>query len=155
MKKRVVFAITLASVLVCTLGACFAIFFLDLNDAFGVHKNQMLSYYENDSNYYTATGTIVEVSHKDEEGCRLKMEKLSYDKEVYGWDPCYYVIHYSNANELWEKWNPEAGMTVSFTSADEIFYDGYTWPIVSISHEDKTVLDFETGKAKLIEWIKR
>ena len=129
------------------------ILFLDLSDAFGIYRKRMLDYYQDDANFYQATGTIKEVTMKDNEGCHLRMENLSYDREVYGWDPCWYIIHYSDADELWKTWVPEEGMTITFTSADWIFYDGYTWPIVSVSYEGKTVLDFETGKAKLIEWV--
>ena len=115
----------------------------------------MLDYYQDDTNFYQATGTIIEVANKDDEGCSLQMENLSYDREVYGWDPCFYVIHYSDADELWKTWAPEEGMTITFTSADRIFYDGYDWPIVSVTYEGETVIDFATGKAKLIEWVNK
>ena len=140
-----------SALLVASVG--FGICLLDVSDAFGIYRNRMLDYYQDDTNFYQATGTIKEVTQKDNEGCSLQMENLSYDREVYGWDPCFYVIHYSDADELWKTWAPEEGMTITFTSADRIFYDGYDWPIVSVTYEGKTVLDFATGKAKLIEWV--
>ena len=152
-KKIVAVGTIVLVLLIASVG--FGIFLLDLSDAFGTYRNRMLDYYQDDTNFYQATGTIKEVAKKDDEGCRLQMENLSYDREVYGWDPCWYVIHYSDADELWKTWAPEEGMTITFTSADCIFYDGYTWPIVAVTYEGETMINFATGKAKLIEWVNK
>lgn len=83
--------------------ACFGLFWLGYTDAFGTHKSKMLEYYQDDSNYYSASATIMEVASLDSNGCQLRLYGTTYERNVYGWDPCYYAIHYSNADELWNR----------------------------------------------------
>lgn len=150
-KKWIIGVCVLAGAFVGLVG--FGVFWLDFSDSFGVHKKQMIEYYSNDDNYYKAQGTIDEALSIDDGGCILRLSGILYEREVYGWDPCSYAVRYEGAQKIWETWTPKKGMKIDFVSADRIFYDGYTWPIVSISYLGQSILDFEAGKAKLIGWV--
>ncbi len=114
----------------------------------------MMNYYADDANYYQATGTVERVFSKDDDGCLLELTDISYHQEADDGDSRTYAIRYKQAQEIWGIWNPEIGMRIDFVSADMIFFDGYTCPIVAISYEGSPVLEFEVGKEKLIEWIR-
>lgn len=131
----------------------FLIFFLDLSDAFGIYKKRKLSWYANDENYYTTTGTITEVTSINDNRCYLRISNYDDQRKVYHSKPSSFRIMYPNATEIWNIWVPEPNMVITFVSSDEIFYDGYVCPIVSIIYDGKTIFDFETGKAKLLESI--
>ena len=152
-KKAIILGATIAlfSVPVLTFGYLW----LDLIDAFGVNKARKLSYYKDDANYYSASGIITEVHEIGEDGCRIHMADISCDQDIKIYDSHCFAINYIGANELWEVWQPQVGMTISFISAPEIFYDGYQYPIVSVSFEDNEVLSFEVGKTKLLEYIQK
>lgn len=130
--------IILILIITVNLSACYA------------HKKQ--EYYSNTDNYVTVTGTLSYISYdEDEPGIYLSFTELSPEFS----DNCFKIVGdnllIAQENGLDEKL--EIGKSIEFVSAPRYFGDGYIMPIVSISIDGETLLEFEDGYENWLGWI--
>ena len=55
--------------------------------------------------------------------------------------------------EDWGRAAFKVGDKIDFISAPEHFFDGHKWPIVAIVKDGVTYLEYEKGKAALLDWV--
>ena len=113
-----------------------------------------LEYYSEDNNYLTATGVVNHLAW----GPAKEYVFLSFDviPEQYG--DMTFAIRGENLKLLRERGFAEKvrlGTTVEYTSAPQIFWDGYTMPIVMLKVDGEVLLTFEEGKSNLLVMIEQ
>lgn len=112
-------------------------------------SSKKVDYYSDPDNYVTASGTITYVNcDEDNEVVYIGFSDLSSSFS----DSCfkisgknYELIHENGLLEVLH-----LGQQVTFMSAPKYFGDGYVMPIVSITVDNNTYLDFEDGLSNLI-----
>jgi hypothetical protein len=118
----------------------------------------MYNYYIDDANYTEINGIIEEIDYR--ENFKTLFITVNYDKQKY-----YYFRNYHGCFKIIDKNEKilaenlfyteiNIGDEILFTSAHHQFGDGYEFPIVSISANEKIYLDFEIGKANLLKYIR-
>lgn len=108
----------------------------------GCYKNRMLEYYSNDSNYETLEIRVVNL---DDEF--MEVEFLSDVHEHYTYAPFRLIDLPALHTQI------KIGDKISIITAPRFFWDNYRIPIVGITKDDTVILDFETGKQKLLDYI--
>ncbi len=112
-----------------------------------------IEYYSDDNNYVTVTGTVSYLQYSDD-GERLY---LSFDDLSVVFQESTFVIKGENLRLLQKNGIDEIiklGTQVTFISATQIFWDGYDMPIVGLSVNGESLLEFEDGKANLLALLK-
>ena len=113
------------------------------------HKKEMLEICSNDENYFTLEGEIIEISDMDENYAffvvTIKCEELKQ-----------YVLYENDVCRYWifseENINIQEGDIVSFTTVDVLMF--FDWlPIVSITKDNISLLEFNEGKNNLINFV--
>ncbi|RJX23796.1 MAG: hypothetical protein C4537_07890 [Acholeplasma sp.] len=117
------------------------------------YSYRMTEYYSDDENYKTLSGEIIETEFDDKNGTLYIYIEL---EDTYHYNGFFKVISsneqiLSNSNFYEEV---SVGDVITFTTAPRIFYDGYDRPIISLSFNNKVYLEFEQGKANLLESVK-
>ena len=137
--------------ILCCLSSCFAI--LAVNYACCV---QEYSYYKDEGNFKSYTGVVDEVieqqEYKHNPGIYLILTDLSEK-----FDDCQFIIQGDNCkivikNGFSEK--VKVGDTIEFVTSRMYFGDGYEYPIVGLSVNGETLLDFDEGYENLMKWYK-
>lgn len=120
----------------------------------GCQAVQMREYYEKKSNYIEAKGNVSYISY-DENSQSIYID-FSSTIPVFD-DTCFKIVgdNYSIAKENGIEGILKIGNEVSFITAPQYFGDGYVMPIVSISVEGNTLLEFEEGFANLLKWLSK
>lgn len=99
-------------------------------------KKNLLEIYSNDKNYFTLTGEVIEINFDNLNKIKMKCGELEEDS---------YIIFSDSNLDL------NIGDVIDFTT---VLSDDDDWlPIVAISRNSETILDFETGKENLIAWV--
>lgn len=124
---------------------CFAVFLSSCD------TRKMLNYYSDENNYITVVGTVYFINYTSSElylGFENMSEKLS--------DDCFKIAgkNLSIAKNNGIRQKIEIGDEVTFVTAPKYFGDGYVMPIVSVSVEGETLLEFNDGFVNLQEQIK-
>ena len=127
----------------------FALFFIlsGCNSSNQKLAKEMINKYSDNQNYIILSGEIVDYDSSNNT-LEIKSESLneyiSYEDKI-----CDFQIH-SN-----QKFNLTVGQQINFTTVPFHFYNGHKLPIVELSVNNYTLLDFDTGKNNLIEWVKK
>lgn len=108
------------------------------------YLSKKINYYSQRDNYITATGTVIHIKY-NEDNSSLYLAFSELDPKF---DDINFKIVGANLpivqeNGIDEK--IELGDQVEFISAPKYFGDGYVMPIVAISVDGETLLDFEEG----------
>lgn len=106
-------------------------------------------YYSDPDHYVTATGTITFLNcDEDNEIVYIGFSDLSPAFS----DSCFKISgkNYERIHENGLLEVLDLGQQITFMSAPKYFGDGYVMPIVSITVEGNTYLDFEEGVANLV-----
>ena len=108
-------------------------------------KKEMLEIYSNDENYITLTGEIIEIEEKENNiwvkiKCKELLEYIKNEKEI-----CNYWVFAESIIDV------NVGDIISYTTV-KIKYNEWL-PIVSIEKNNKTVLEYQTGKKNLLDWV--
>jgi hypothetical protein len=112
-----------------------------------------IEYYSDDNNYVTVTGTVSYLKYSDD-GERLF---LSFDDLCVAFQESTFVIEGENLRLLQQNGIDEKmklGTQVTFISATRVFWDGYNMPIVGLSVNGESLLEFEKGKVNLLALLK-
>ena len=112
-------------------------------------SSEQVEYYSDPDNYVAASGTVTFINRdEDNEVVYIGFSDLSPSFS----DSCfkisgknYELIHENGLLEVLH-----LGHQVTFMSAPKYFGDGYVMPIVSITVDNNTYLDFEDGLSNLI-----
>ena len=117
------------------------------------YSYRMTEYYSEDENYEVLTGEITETEFDDKNGTLYIYIEL---EDTYHYNGFFKVISSNEQimknNNFYEEIN--VGDTITITTAPRIFYDGYDCPILSLSFNNKVYLEFDQGKANLLESFK-
>ena len=106
-------------------------------------KKQMLKTYCSDENYISLSGEIVEIANEENKlTIKCKDSKLPSSND----DTCEYLVFADTTANL------KVGDTIVYTTVKEQIAN-YSAPIVAITKDDKEILDFQTGKENLINWV--
>lgn len=104
---------------------------------------KMIEKYSNNQNYVTLFGEIMEYNKNN---VIIKCEELkkyiTYEDELSD-----YYVYSDNFFDLY------AGDEICFVTVPFHFYNGHKLPIVELSINGKTLLDFDDGKSNLIDWV--
>lgn len=113
---------------------------------------KMIKYYSQKDNYIEATGTIIHLKYNDDRSA-LYVEFSNLDPKF---DDVAFKIVGENLKILKEKQIDDKikiGDRVRFISAPQYFGDGYVFPIVALSANGESLLEFNEGWNNLIEWL--
>ena len=141
MKKLTFFALSLI-ITVCVFSACNMPFASCTAKRL---RKSMTEYYSNNENYSQLEGKIISVGAE-----KLLIDVISSNGEFSfreGINSDYFMLTNIDSFDL------KCGEVITFTSAPKQFYDGHHFPIVAIEKDGVVLLDFETGKANLLNWI--
>ncbi len=118
----------------------------------GLHRER--KYYSQKENYISVTGTISSIKYNDDAtALYLDFSELTPTLD----DTCFKIIgdnlQIVQSNKIDTKL--EIGTQISFITAPRYFGDGYVMPIVAISVDGESLLDFEEGYENLIDWLSK
>ena len=105
--------------------------------------DQMISKYSDDQNYVELSGTVVEC---DEDWLVIRCDELI--KYIpYQTGDCPYEIYSTEPISL------DVGDEIRFVTVPFHFYNGHDLPIVELTKDGVTLLEFEEGKENLLNWV--
>ena len=115
--------------------------------------SKLVKYYSNDDNFHKYSGTI-SVYSKEQQGY-LKFQKIEPLEENAFPKPnknevC--KIYSPDLNQTWTELNPYEGMQIEFYGTFAVFFDGCFPAIIQITVDGHEILNYNDGKAALIEW---
>lgn len=109
-----------------------------------VLAKKMNNVYSDNANYVCLSGEIIAINNNRVTIQSKDLETyLSYQTDGI----CEYTIYSS------ETLNLTVGETIDFKTVPNHFYNGHKLPIVEVKVNDQILLDFETGKRNLIDWV--
>ena len=117
-------------------------------------SNEKKIYYSQKENYINVTGTVSSIKYNDDSSILyIGFEELSPTLD----DTCLKIVGENldivKANKIDEKL--KIGEQTTFVTAPKYFGDGYVMPIVAISINGETLLEFEEGYKNLLAWLDR
>jgi len=118
----------------------------------GCDFGEMEEYYTDKENYVTATGTVTHIAY--DEGYDTLY--LAFSDMSYRFDGRNFKIEGDNFDIVMENGIEEKlamGKEVEFITAPRYFGDGYVMPIVSITIDGETLLEFEEGYENFLETL--
>lgn len=112
----------------------------------------MNEYYLEKENYVNVHGTITNITYNDDSSVLyLEFSDLSPVLD----DVCFKIVGENleivQKNGIENKVN--IGNQISFVTAPRYFGDGYVMPIVAMSANGETLLDFEDGYVNWLNWL--
>lgn len=113
--------------------------------------SQKIRYYSDRSNYMDATGIIERIVY-EKDYIYLQLTELTADD----FDGNGFEIVGENLSIVKEKGIKQKialGTQIEFVSAPKYFGDGHGLPIVEITVDGETLLEFEEGYANLLRWL--
>jgi hypothetical protein len=126
-------------------------------------RDEILDCYGKDSNYRTCDGTITADSLKTSDSGRfwtIDVDSDRYEKD-YGVklsdSSLDFLLVAKNAKSLSDSGFyslASLGRAITFVTELDVWGDGWRFPIVSVAVGAVTFLDFSTGKANLLDWVK-
>jgi len=122
-----------------------------LSSCYSVRMN---NYYSQKENYITVTGKVSYINY-DEGSVSLYigLSEMSQDLD----DSCFKLVGDNlrtvRMNGIDAKL--EVGTNIELITAPEHFGDGYVMPVVAISINGESLLDFEEGYNNLLNWLSR
>lgn len=118
----------------------------------GCMRAKQRAYYVQQDNYINAAGIVTHVAYSDDyTTLYLGFEELTPEFD----DTCFKIIGDSllivQERGIDEKLR--LGDRIEFITAPKYFGDGYIMPIVGITIDGETLLEFEEGYESLMEWL--
>lgn len=111
-----------------------------------------IKYYSQKEHYITVTGTVSDIKY-DESNKALYVEFFNLSPALD--DTCFKIVGENleivRTNKIDDKL--KKGEQITFITAPKYFGDGYVMPIVSISTQEETLLEFEEGYKNLLNWL--
>lgn len=118
----------------------------------GCGSRRMEEYYSEKTNYISITGTVSHIMYNQDHSVLylafdLMSTQLSDNNfKIVGKN--LQIVQNNDIDEILQ-----LGDQVTFTTASKYFGDGYVMPIVEISIEGKTLLEFDDGYKNFISWL--
>lgn len=117
------------------------------------NRKEMISYYSDESYYITVTGIVSYISYNTySNSLYLCFTDLSFGFD----DNCFKVVgeNIPIVQEKIENFDTLCGKEVTFVTAPKYFGDGYVMPLVSLTVDDETILNYQDGFTNFLEWLK-
>ncbi len=111
-------------------------------------------YYSQKENYISVTGTISSIKYNDDAtALYLNFSELTPELD----DTCFKIIGDNLQMVQSQKIDTklEIGTQIKFITAPKYFGDGYVMPIVAISINEESLLDFEDGYKNFTDWLSK
>ena len=111
-----------------------------------------IEYYSQKENYISVTGIVSNINY-NEDGTALYID-ISESSPVLD-DTCFKIVGKNLAIVKTKKIDDKlkTGEQISFITAPKYFGDGYVMPMVAISINGESLLDFEEGYNNLMDWL--
>ncbi|MBE6533949.1 MAG: hypothetical protein E7678_03145 [Ruminococcaceae bacterium] len=111
-------------------------------------------YYSQKENYISVTGTVLNVKYnEDSTALYIEFSELLPVLD----DTCFKIVGENlqivQNNDIYNK--IKIGEQISFITAPKYFGDGYVMPIVAMSTNGESLLDFEEGYKNLLDWMSK
>lgn len=123
----------------------------------GPYRRRMKEYYSNDAVFENVSGIIREIERENYDGEIFDMMVIyltraseAFTKQSHG--DVFFRI-WGMEEEDWGRAAFKVGDKIDFISAPRYFFDGHKWPIVAIVKDGVTYLEYEKGKAALLDWV--
>lgn len=118
----------------------------------GCDSEKKQDYYSQSENYINASGTIIRIAYnEDSTALYIDFSELTPEFD----DTCFKLVgdnlKTARNNGIDEMLKP--GDRVDFVTAPRYFGDGYVMPIVAISIDGDSLLEFEDGFEGLLAWL--
>ncbi len=116
------------------------------------YSSRLRDYYNDESNYVNASGVVIHIACNSEEpAIYYGFSDLSRSFD----DICFKIVgeNFRLVRERGIDRLIAIGDKVEFTTAPRYFGDGYVMPIVSISVDGNTLLEYDEGLANFLEWL--
>ena len=116
-------------------------------------RKRMLDYYSKEENYITVSGTLTHIYSTDDTLCLgfadiTKGFFSSADFEIVGEN-----LNIVRQNGIEKKL--KKGKTIEFVTSPGCWGDGYIYPIVEITIDGETLLEYEDGFSNFLEYFKK
>lgn len=113
-------------------------------------KQRMMDYYSNEENYITVSGTLTHIYSTDDTLCLGFSDVFFYSADFNFVGDNLNIVKQKGIDEKLEK-----GKTIEFVTAPGTWGDGYIYPIVEITIDGETLLEFEEGFPNFLEYFKK
>ncbi len=141
--KKAIFKIVPLIIFFCIILACFCSC---------ISSEQYIEYYSQKENYIRVTGTVSHIKYNDENTVLfIGFEELSPALDDVSFKIVGDNLRIVQDNKIDEKL--ELGEQITFVTAPKYFGDGYVMPIVAMSINGETLLEFEEGYENLLNWL--
>ena len=116
------------------------------------NSSEKIKYYSQKENYISVTGIVSNINY-NEDGTALYID-ISESSPVLD-DTCFKIVGKNLAIVKTKKIDDKlkTGEQISFITAPKYFGDGYVMPMVAISINGESLLDFEEGYNNLMDWL--
>lgn len=146
-----IIVLLLTVILLFTFASCG---FLYMSCADAVYESQEFKYYSDKDNYVNVRGVVDDFSYdEDKESLFINFTDLVSEDDFFET----FKITGKNLDIVESKDiknKMEKGSQIEFISAPRMFGDGYIYPIVSITINGETLLDFDEGVENLLKTYK-
>ena len=117
------------------------------------YSQEKFDYYAEKDNYISVSGTVSHIAY-DENGefLSLGISDISYQLDDNAFKIVGDNLRIALANDFEDK--VLIGTKIDFITAPKYFGDGYIMPIVAISVNGESILDYEEGYLNLLKWLK-
>lgn len=113
---------------------------------------EKVKYYSQKENYISVTGIVSSIKY-DEDSLALYVDFSELSPVLD--DTCFKIVGENlktvQTNKIDKKL--KTGEQITFITAPKYFGDGYVMPIVGISTNSETLLEFEEGYINLLNWL--
>ena len=115
-------------------------------------RTKMYTYYSNDNNYVILTGIV---ASKYDNGSVVGIKITTENHTITRPKDNGIFVFYVYCTDIEDIDSLSIGDEIVFTTAAMYFYNGHILPIVSLEKEGEIYLEYEIGKANLLNWILR
>ena len=115
-------------------------------------SNDKLSYYKDKTNYITVTGRVESIKYsEDSSALYIGFSSLNPQLDDLSFKIVGANLQIVEQNKIDEKL--KTGEQISFMTAPKYFGDGYVMPIVAITINGESLLEFEKGYQNWLNWL--
>ena len=113
---------------------------------------EKIKYYSQKENYISVNGTVSHIKYnEDSTALYIGFSELSPALDDTSFKIVGYNLEIVRTNKVDDKL--KIGEQVTFITAPKYFGDGYVMPIVAISINGESLLEFEEGYENLLDWL--
>lgn len=117
------------------------------------YRSREILYYSQEENYISITATMINAKYSEQFPDRLIVNLTEMSTTLD--DNCFKIVGENlrivEASEAFDKLQP--GQQITIITAPRYFGDGYIYPIVGLSIDGQTLLEFDEGYQNFLSWL--